>query len=69
MSRLSGEVFSILLALIVDMADIYLFQTKKEDYRRYLRLLRYSSNYGDRTIHLDRHQTILYQENKAQLHT
>jgi hypothetical protein len=51
------------------MADIYLFQIKKEDYRRCLRLLRYSSNYGDRTIHLDHGQTILYQENKEQTHT
>jgi hypothetical protein len=49
--------------------DIYLFQTKKEDYRRCLRLLRYSLNYGDRTIHLDNCQTILYQENKEQIRT
>jgi hypothetical protein len=51
------------------MADIYLFRIKKEDYRRDLRLLRYSLNYGDRTVHLDHCQTILYQENKEQLHT
>jgi|GEM_PF-6632789 len=51
------------------MAEIYSFQIKKENYRRFLRLLRYSPNYGDRTIHLGHGQTILYQENKEQMYT
>jgi hypothetical protein len=49
--------------------DIYLFQIEKGYFRRQLRLLRYSLNYGDRTIHLDHFQANLYQENKEQIPT
>jgi hypothetical protein len=49
--------------------SIWLCHGVPEDSRRYLRSLRYSINYGDRTIHADLSPTILLQENKEKYYT